>query len=72
MAFCQVPGVRCSLVKILVSARDLSAPPARRKAKSPPFLSLLNWACQSDNAHSIATLAALDLLKEVFEVSEEL
>ena len=41
-------------------------------AKSSPFLSLLDWACQSDNAHYTATLAALDLLKEIFEVSGKL
>ncbi len=35
---------------------------------SPLFLSLLNWACQSADAHWEATLTALDLLQEVFEV----
>ena len=34
------------------------------------YTSVLDWACQSENIHSAATMAALDLLKTIFEVGQ--
>lgn len=83
MAFCHVPGVRSSLVGILLGMGrlgDRGGAEGRQGQRErvvggkefPLFLSLLNWACQSADAHWTATFNALELLQEVFEVCHTL
>ncbi len=80
VAFCHVPGIRRKLVGLLLKLRQPVEEGEGWKGRgredtgggggrqSPLFLSLLNWACQSADAHWMATFTALDLLREVFEV----
>ena len=74
VAFIRVSGVRNTLVRTLLKngvPQDKSLEKERAPAISP-FFSLLNWAWQSDDAHSAATFTALDLLYEMFEVTTDI
>ena len=58
LAFCNVYKVRSSLVEIVL--HEIGS------RKDTPISLLLNWAC---HPNQFASLTALDILKELFEVS---
>ena len=75
VSFSQIPEVRTCLVKLMIKSNhtviEKEIPRSNTVAcenTRSPFLSVLNWACKSADMHSAATAAALDFLKEVFEV----
>jgi len=77
VCFAHIPGVQSCLVKLLLSSiqtkgeNSWASPGSRTmtsESQNSPFLSVLDWACQSANVHSAATMVALDLLKGIFEV----
>ena len=76
VSFSQIPEVKTCLVKLLLNSNHTMMKKESRKRSntvacenvSSPFLSVLDWACQSADVHSAATMAALDFLKEIFEV----
>ena len=76
VCFSQIPEVKTCLVKLLLNSNHTMMEKEKQKRSntvacenvSSPFLSVLNWACQSADVHSAATMAALDFLKEIFEV----
>lgn len=77
VCFAHIPGVQSCLVKLLLSSiqtkgeNSWASPGSRTmtsESQNSPFLSVLDWACQSANVHSAATMVALDLLKGILEV----
>ena len=75
VSFSQIPEVKTCLVELMFKSNhtviEKEIPRSNTVACeniSSPFLSVLNWACKSADVHSAATVAALDFLKEVFEV----